>query len=206
MVSGQCRAEPKCEVVDCGPLSTPAQGRMTCDGTTFQKFCNFSCRKGFELKGSAKRQCGKDGFWTGKPAFCGTQRCEAQNDPVNGRIQCDGISFGSRCTTRCNKGYTLKGSAVRFCKGDNQWTGDKPECVPVKCEAPHNPTNGKAKCNGQGFGNVCEYTCEDGFELRGTSSVRRCKSNGHWSGLPPSCVPRDCGVLSSPPDGYMDCP
>jgi len=198
--------EPKCKVLDCGPLAKPTGGAMSCDGTIFEKICDFSCKRGLELRGSQKRQCGKDGFWKGKPTYCGTKSCKRLTDPLNGRLMCDGVSFSSSCTFRCNKGYTLKGSVKRYCGEDSKWNGKDVACVPTKCGSPADPSHGTVKCNGDAYGNVCNFKCNTGYELSGPTSVRRCKSNGYWSGVAVQCKPRDCGKLSAPPDGMVNCP
>jgi len=187
-------------------LEKPEGGTMVCTGSTYLKFCEFACDKGLEIFGEKKRQCQKNGFWSGKRATCNTKRCETLDDPLNGRVNCDGTAFGSSCTHRCNKGFTLKGTVRRFCGDDDKWTGKEVTCVATTCGEAVDPPHGNVKCNGDNYGSTCTYGCDEGYEVDGNMRLRRCRSNGHWSGGAVSCKPRDCGKLSSPPDGFMDCP
>ena len=57
----------------------------------------------------------------------------------------------------------------------------------VQCETLVAPANGgfRAVC-GNEFSDVCEFQCNDGFNLEGSSS-RTCQSNKTWSGTTASC-------------------
>lgn len=58
----------------------------------------------------------------------------------------------------------------------------------VGCEDPEELVNGSAQFRGTAFGIVVTYSCDDGFELNGLSSIR-CLEAGLWSGSVPTC---DC--------------
>ena len=58
--------------------------------------------------------------------------------------------------------------------------------VAIQCDALSDPDNGAVSVTGTGVGDTATYTCDDGYELIG-SSTRTCQSNGDWSGSPPTC-------------------
>merc|ERR1719262_1108882 len=62
--AGQWTGNPtKCRLVSCGKLGSPKFGSRGCGGYTYNKSCNFSCRKGYALSGSPRRKCRADGKW-----------------------------------------------------------------------------------------------------------------------------------------------
>ena len=56
----------------------------------------------------------------------------------------------------------------------------------IQCDALSDPDNGAVSVTGTGIGDTATYTCDDGYELIG-SSTRTCQSNGEWSDAPPIC-------------------
>lgn len=57
-------------VVDCGPLTAPANGTVDHAMTTFQSQATYMCREGFMLRGDGTRQCLETGVWAGTEPFC----------------------------------------------------------------------------------------------------------------------------------------
>ena len=56
----------------------------------------------------------------------------------------------------------------------------------VTCDRLLDPRNGDVDVSGIKIGSKAKYSCDRGFELKGTQ-VRKCQSNGEWSGREPSC-------------------
>jgi hypothetical protein len=56
----------------------------------------------------------------------------------------------------------------------------------VKCSALQDPINGHLTSYSQYFGSIAQYYCDHGYQLNG-SSLRRCQSNGTWTGNEPVC-------------------
>jgi len=48
------------------------------------------------------------------------------------------------------------------------------------------PDNGMIQCSGTSVDDICVFTCDDGFELSGSSS-RTCQDDGTWSGTEAVC-------------------
>ena len=51
-----------------------------------------------------------------------------------------------------------------------------------------NIVSGSVRLTGFTPGSTATYSCNDGYNLVGTS-VRTCQANGEWSGSAPICVP-----------------
>ncbi|XP_067839671.1 sushi, von Willebrand factor type A, EGF and pentraxin domain-containing protein 1 [Heptranchias perlo] len=79
-------------------------------------------------------------------------------------------------------------------------------CQVVQCPELQSPQNGyfiQNTCNNQ-YNSACGIRCKLGFDLMG-SSIRLCQSNGHWSGLEPSCRVRSCPRLRKTLHGSINC-
>ena len=59
-------------------------------------------------------------------------------------------------------------------------------CTEVDCGTLTRPRDGRVVLSGTLPGSTATYTCNDGFELEGTS-VATCGSDGEWSGNRPFC-------------------
>ena len=56
----------------------------------------------------------------------------------------------------------------------------------VECKPLSKPNNGHLSVNGLSTGSVANITCDEGFDLRGSSS-RTCQLNKEWSGNATIC-------------------
>ena len=56
----------------------------------------------------------------------------------------------------------------------------------VSCGSLSSPTNGSVTITEVTFGALANFTCDEGFNLIGSSS-RQCQANGNWSGNDTSC-------------------
>jgi len=56
--------------IPCGNLSSPVNGLVTVDGSTFGSQANYSCSEGYLLNGNSSRMCQADGQWSGSEPTC----------------------------------------------------------------------------------------------------------------------------------------
>ena len=56
----------------------------------------------------------------------------------------------------------------------------------VTCPKLADPANGAVKSSGYYLGDKAVHSCNSGFQLSG-NRVRKCLSNGKWSGSAPVC-------------------
>ena len=56
--------------IPCGNLSSPANGQVILDASTFGSQANYSCSEGYILNGNSTRVCQADGQWSGSEPIC----------------------------------------------------------------------------------------------------------------------------------------
>uniref|UniRef100_A0A3B4D3E6 E-selectin n=2 Tax=Pygocentrus nattereri TaxID=42514 RepID=A0A3B4D3E6_PYGNA len=207
---------PTCELVQCSDLTEPLHGTMQCDHLLgsfgYQSSCEFSCEEGYILadSSSSKLMCEATGLWNDSRPICEAVRCPTLEDPANGRIICSGESFGSSCSFSCNDGFSLQGAPHITCTESAQWSQEKPYCEFVQCSDLTEPLHGSMQCQHPlesfGYQSSCEFSCEDGYTLTGSSSGQLvCEGTGHWNDSRPTCEPVRCPTLEDPVNGRMKC-
>ena len=167
---------PTCNIVSCPELEELDHGRTTCsDSNNFGSRCFHSCNLGYELKGSATRDCLEIG-WSGKAPTCELIRCPRVGALENGSVRCTSRNkFGSECSYSCDAGYMLLGPKERRCGADHEWSGSRePVCALIRCGVLDAPFHGSVNCeNSDFYGSECTFTCARGYSLEG-SDKRTC--------------------------------
>ncbi|XP_048063014.1 P-selectin-like isoform X6 [Megalobrama amblycephala] len=214
-------SQPTCEILKCKPedVTPPDHASVQCSDPTdfsYGSQCEYSCEEGYELKGSSTTRCTSTTEWSSKPPTCEFVQCPELNKPQDGEMWCNHpmgqFSYGSTCEFECEEGYKLRdsSSSTLFCGAAGHWNDSQPTCEIVKCK-PNEATptdHARVQCshlNGNfSYGSQCEYSCEEGYELKG-SSTTRCTSTMEWSSKPPTCELVQCPELNKPQDGVMRC-
>ncbi|XP_037393747.1 sushi, von Willebrand factor type A, EGF and pentraxin domain-containing protein 1-like isoform X6 [Pygocentrus nattereri] len=214
--AGWSQEVPYCEVVQCSDLTEPLHGSMQCqhplESFGYQSSCEFSCEDGYTLTGSSSGQlvCEATGHWNDSRPTCESVRCPTLEDPANGRISCGGDSYGSRCSFSCNDGFQLQGAPDITCTKSAEWNEEKPYCKVVQCSDLTEPLHGSMQCKHPlghfGYQSSCEFSCEEGYTLTGSSSSKlMCEGSGHWNASRPICEAVRCPALVDPTNGRMNC-
>ena len=68
----------------------------------------------------------------------------------------------------------------------------------VQCPALISPANGKVRVGGRHPGNRADYSCNDGFSLKGVG-WRKCQDNGKWTAEAPTCESECTASMCIPP-------
>ena len=55
--------------------------------------------------------------------------CEPLDDPENGHVSFDDLSFEAIAEYECDVGYVLDSDPIRVCEGDGVWSGNDPLCL-----------------------------------------------------------------------------
>ncbi|KAF1385778.1 hypothetical protein PFLUV_G00111310 [Perca fluviatilis] len=208
-------ALPVCQAKRCEPIK-PHHGSLSCydpNGSfSFGSWCTTTCDEGFLLNGTDSTECTSLGMWSADIPHCLAKRCPTVNSSSHGYLVCSDphgeFSFGSLCTSTCEEGFLLNGTADMQCTSLGTWSTDIPHCNAKRCPALVAPSNGSLVCSDPhgefSFGSQCKSTCEEGFLLNGTADTE-CTSLGMWSTDIPGCLAKRCSTLSSPSHGSLVC-
>nr|XP_020670471.1 E-selectin [Pogona vitticeps] len=207
---------PICEIVKCSELKPPTHGNLECShpagNFAWNSSCKFACKEGFVLKGFAELQCDASGGWNGHQPECEAVKCEAVYRPENGFVNCSYLDmdpiYNAVCEFTCMEGYSLTGSSQIQCLSNGKWSEPFPICEAMKCEAVAHPERGFVNCSylhaDATYNSVCEFTCMEGYTLRGSSKIQ-CLSTGQWSEPTPVCEATLCEILHPPKNGFLNC-
>lgn len=210
-------ALPLCQAKRCHPINSPPHGSLSCNDTngsfSFGSKCVTTCEEGFLMNGTAETECNSLGMWSADIPHCLARKCPTLNSPPHGSFVCADphgeFSFGSHCTTACEEGFVLNGTADTECTSVGTWSTNIPRCLARRCPNLNSPTHGSIACSDPhgvfSFGSQCNSTCEEGFVLNGTA-VTECTPVGIWSTEVPHCPARPCPLLvKAPQHGTVNC-
>ncbi|XP_051233010.1 P-selectin isoform X7 [Dicentrarchus labrax] len=216
LASGQWdKPTPTCKVVQCNSLKAPPHVSMQCQDPlgvySYGSTCALQCEEGFKLIGANMTKCSSLGNWSHALPVCQAKRC----DPINsthGSMSCfdpnGSFSFGSRCTTTCDEGFVLNGTASTECNSMGMWSADIPSCLAKRCPTLSSPSHGSLACSDPhaefSFGSHCTSICEEGFILNGTADTD-CTSLGTWSTDIPRCLAKRCPTLNVSSHSTLAC-
>ncbi|XP_047481240.1 LOW QUALITY PROTEIN: sushi, von Willebrand factor type A, EGF and pentraxin domain-containing protein 1-like [Penaeus chinensis] len=129
---------------------------------------------------------------------CLMLQCPVLAPPENGyfvRNTCNNV-VNAACGVRCNPGYTLKGSSIRMCGENGEWTGWNARCVMKSCPSLKPMAHGTMVCTQPTpiMDTECHFTCDPGYQLVG-SKMRTCLPVAMWDGIPAYCKPIFCPRL-----------
>uniref|UniRef100_A0A3B1IYC1 Selectin E n=1 Tax=Astyanax mexicanus TaxID=7994 RepID=A0A3B1IYC1_ASTMX len=207
-------SKPICEAILCPGLEDPANGRMTCSGerSSYGSICSFSCNEGFQLKGTPEVSCTESAEWSQEMPYCEAVQCSEISEPLHATMQCNNplgiFSYQSTCEFSCQEGYTLTSSSSSklMCEATGQWNDSKPICEAILCPGLEDPANGRMTCSGErsSYGSICSFSCNEGFQLKGTPEVS-CTESAEWSQEMPYCEAVQCSEISEPLHATMQC-
>ncbi|EDO36504.1 predicted protein, partial [Nematostella vectensis] len=175
-----------CKAVDCGPLAAPMNGSSVGNLTVFPNIIKFSCDEGFDLLGSSVRQCTSTGKWAGSKTSCKAVDCGPLPVPLNGTRVGSLTFYPNTMTFACDEGFLIRGSVTRRCQLNRRWSGTRTTCNAVDCGPLATPVNGSLAGDATTFPNIIRFTCDEGFDLLG-SSARKCMPSRKWNGTLTSC-------------------
>ncbi|KAL9989281.1 hypothetical protein ACROYT_G003814 [Oculina patagonica] len=174
----------------CGSPGDIPHGKVIGNVYSFKERVEYVCDEGYKLKGPAYRICQANEEWGGSQPICEVVNCGPLKRPDHGDIiEQVGFTFGHRIVFECNeKGYEMKGSSVRTCQSNGNWSGSPTTCELVQCGDPGKPANGEQKVSkGFVYGGSVTFTCDKDYTLRGTSTIY-CQENKKWTASVPQCL------------------
>uniref|UniRef100_UPI0037E866A2 P-selectin isoform X2 n=1 Tax=Semicossyphus pulcher TaxID=241346 RepID=UPI0037E866A2 len=202
-------ALPVCQAKKCPTLSSPSHGSLSCSAPhgefRFGSRCTSTCAEGFVLNGTADADCTSVGLWSTDIPHCLARRCSTLSSPSHGSLFCSAphgeFSFGSRCTSTCEEGFLLNGTADTDCTSLGMWSRKIPSCLAHPCPLlAKAPQHGRMNCSHPhspfSFGSLCDIECDEGFRPRGKQTLT-CSNMGLWSQEVPTCHPVQCGSVGA---------
>ena len=111
----------------------------------------------------------------GPDLTCSPLSCGSPQSSAHAQVTAECTSFRCQARVSCQPGYTVRegGAATRICQADGTWTQVRAtdghqtsdvvrfqanlDCIPVRCNLPENPLNGKALFSSTDFGAVVNY-------------------------------------------------
>ncbi|KAI1896752.1 hypothetical protein AGOR_G00098050 [Albula goreensis] len=101
----------------------------------------------------------------------------------------------------CKPGYSqTKGTRKITCGVSGTWSHSTFSCEPKRCSIPGPLLHGAIQAADNVYRSTINYTCNEGYILRG-SSFSHCLSDGTWSHSLPSCDPVICSLPEIPKYG-----
>ncbi|XP_073447245.1 sushi, von Willebrand factor type A, EGF and pentraxin domain-containing protein 1 isoform X2 [Aquarana catesbeiana] len=192
--------EPLCEPIDCGPPEDISHGFLNGSSFSYNEQVHYACFSGYEIHGSATRQCLANGLWSGIPPTC--LPCECPKPSIqNAVVIGEDFSCGQLIRFKCQDGFKLLGPSELSCHSAGKWSSGFPVCGKVSCGTP--PIISHAFVNGSSLiaENAISYSCETGYVMQGLSDLI-CTEEGQWSGLYPNCLLLSCGPPPELPNTF----
>ncbi|XP_019624866.1 PREDICTED: sushi, von Willebrand factor type A, EGF and pentraxin domain-containing protein 1-like [Branchiostoma belcheri] len=200
-----------CVIADCGNISKPAHGDVTCTGTTYGETCHLTCQDGYERLGQDNFTCQVNrltaqAIWSGEPE-CIPESCGSPPEFPNTALRCaKGHTYGDTCGVTCADGYEGTNHQRVTCHSSGNWSlqegalqpfvaGPDLFCQKKGCGNLTSPVNGSLTCSGTRYQDSCRLTCQPGYKVGYESGHIlhslynfRCLASGEWNNKP-RCVP-----------------
>ncbi|XP_038056066.1 uncharacterized protein LOC119728062 [Patiria miniata] len=181
---GQWSSDLPICVVNCGYPGDVENGMLSGSVYLVNATVDVACDDGFSLKGSSNLTCLQDGQWSSGLPIC-VVNCGYPGDVENGMLSGSVYLMNATVDVACDDGFSLKGSSNLTCLQDGQWSSELPICV-VNCGYPGDVENGLLSGTVYLVNATVDVACDDGFSLKGSSSLT-CLQDGQWSSDLPIC-------------------
>ncbi|KAH3889329.1 hypothetical protein DPMN_013383 [Dreissena polymorpha] len=177
---------PTCVILDCGPVANITNGAATYSPANSKQYGStvfYTCRDGYEIKGTSSRVCDASGSWSGTQPSCAILSCDEAPDIPNGYSWLpSGSQVGDYAMYACNSGYGLVGDPSVICEPSGFW-GSAPECR-LDCGNPPIVENGVVTVpDGTLVEKNATYSCNNGYEVIGKATID-CTNSGVWAESP----------------------
>ena len=200
------QVDVQCLKVTCPPLPEVQNGQFSSNNVEYGSVVTITCDKGYRVNGVSAFQCQANATWnTANLPSCNIVMCSEPENISNGIREYGGLTYGSEVVYRCARGYELVGSMNRSCNASGLWSGSKPFCKEILCQAPPSTAYGRVSSIGTRYapGDVVRYVCDRGYVIAANDSLT-CSNSGEWSGPLPRCSKIVCARPVSPRNGRVN--
>ncbi|XP_064162115.1 complement receptor type 1-like isoform X3 [Anguilla rostrata] len=190
----------QCQKKSCGSPGDLINGRFsTPEGTDFGATAYASCNRGYEMHGTAYRQC-YDFGWNNRVPRCEIRKCADPPTIVNGRISSspdkEFPEFRDIVQYTCDKNYKLVGDSQLVCNEFGSYNGTVPQCK-GQCQVPPSKTGlelteESAALNTFDEGSSVTFKCGAGYTKVSGDGTIFCR-NGIWTVETLQCQKKSCG-------------
>ncbi|KAH3889331.1 hypothetical protein DPMN_013385 [Dreissena polymorpha] len=149
------------------------------------------------------------GYYQMGSVTCSKKDCGTIVPAIYGNVNhSEGTFYEAKAYFSCETGYARTGLASVSCRADQTWSGSTPICVIKDCGTLSKPLNGSVSfVPNTEYLSQAEFECDIGYSLSG-NKTRTCtdtgRATGVWAGTSPTCVIKDCGLLTAPGNGTID--
>ncbi|XP_076822017.1 uncharacterized protein LOC143468587 [Clavelina lepadiformis] len=184
-----------CTIKECDVPSPPPAGSVApaVYRVKYDEAITYSCDRKYRLVGQTEATCREDRTFSSPPPRCNEITCPRRTTPADARPSSlkslwlvDDVLIYT-----CDVGYDLRGNPSSTCLITGSWSNTLPNCITASCEELEPLENGEI-AGSLTYGSEVTYTCNDGYVLVGSSTIR-CRSDKTWSGSAPYCD----GVLTT---------
>ncbi|XP_077981817.1 CUB and sushi domain-containing protein 3-like [Glandiceps talaboti] len=192
-------------IANCGTPPTQTQATSTCTSPYVHgETCTYTCNTGYSQSDGSSTfgiTCVNAG-WTTSSDTC-IADCSTPPSGTQASSSCTApYLHGKSCQYTCNNGYhTSDGSStVDITCNSGTWSSSTVTCI-ADCGTPPIGTQASSSCTSPYlYGNICTYTCTNGYHTSdGSSTVDITCNSGSWSSSSVTCI-ADCGT---PPTGIQ---
>ncbi|KAK2521486.1 Svep1 [Columba livia] len=169
------RPFPRCERISCGVPPPLENGFYSAEDFFAGSTVTYHCNNGYYLLGDSRMLCLDNGSWNSISPSC---------------LDVDECAVGSDCDDHAS---CLNTNGSYVCTCIPPYTGDGKKCAePVTCRNPGSPEHGHLYGNTYSVGSEVTFSCEEGFQLTGMTTLT-CMESGEWSHPIPYCEAVSCG-------------
>ncbi|KAK2174775.1 hypothetical protein NP493_778g04036 [Ridgeia piscesae] len=194
--------KPLCRIVSCGSLAPVAHALYDVpEETTYMTGITYHCEEGYKrgVGGDWTRTCLENKQWSGTSPVCLEIKCTKPREINNTLMDVGGTRMNDYAYYECVDGFRLEGgSTTKRCNKDEEWEGEDPVCVEIRCSEPRQIEHAQMVTTGRKLNAKAVYRCKTGFEQASGNNTAVCKESGHWSDVALVCRAVTCGAPPQP--------
>ncbi|XP_014669248.1 PREDICTED: sushi, von Willebrand factor type A, EGF and pentraxin domain-containing protein 1-like isoform X2 [Priapulus caudatus] len=175
---------PECVAIECAMLYPPNHGYLHIENNVVGSLANYSCERGYLLKGEAQLQCDSVGMWSSDLPVCEEITCVTPQQIQGGNVVAlkPRYRVNDTVTYACVSGYRMRGSRQRICTANGRWSGSfLPHCELIVCPILEAIENGIWVYDNNTVDSHAQLVCDEGYRTDDAEPLT-CSDGGSWTG------------------------
>ncbi|XP_060076906.1 uncharacterized protein LOC132556510 [Ylistrum balloti] len=183
---------PTCLAIVC-PIQSNIDKNLLYQTRTyhFNDTLELTCVNGFTLIGSSTLTCRSDKSWSSSFPMCTEIQCGITGQHPQLRYEYKTYHFSDKVHFSCPVGFHMVGQGILVCTADGSWSMPFPSCNAVICPSPGEEQHFLFAEKSYGYGDSITLTCQSGYIMEGSSTLR-CRTDGRWDSDLPICRAISC--------------